>query len=668
MRRLFPLHACRRRHLSTFSALGVREPFLSRLAALGISSPTPVQAAALPHLLSGGSAVVCAETGSGKTLTYLLPLLEALRARLETHDRAAQLTAVGLVVVPSAELAAQVHGVACALLPEHANIIRLCAGAQGASRRQNAGLLIATPHGAVENVNRVHLEALACAVFDEADALLGGGFSQLVREQLLRPFKMVPPEKRPAHVFCAATVPARGRAGAAAFLDKFYPPPAVARIATGGSHRAAPALRQAFWQVDAALPLTRGERERAERLRAAAQRLAEEEALLAAAPARAGAPGAEEEGEEEEEGEGEEGEEEEEEGAAEWEGEGWAGEGGGAEAEGGSRNGRIDAVARKMAGRAAEDRYLALLEEEKRHEEKVWQLVEAATVEALLRPAKEGGLLAAGAGAGEGEGEGAAGGEAAPRSHRSGHRAALGEDLLPGLAPSRKRARAAVLAARGAGRAGAAVCEAAVAAAPAAAAEPPPPAPPAWLLPFSPPLGAARARLSPALSALVPPTLVFVNSCAAAGALRRALAAACPHFRVSELHAELSEAVRLARLADFAAGATRVLVCTNVAARGLDTVNVAHVVQAQFASDAVAHLHRVGRTARAGGGAGGGMATALVTRGSLHLAGRIAGAQARGEALDGAFSAKRSLARARKRGELVEAALGLALRGQAAAA
>jgi superfamily II DNA/RNA helicase len=95
---------------------------------------------------------------------------------------------------------------------------------------------------------------------------------------------------------------------------------------------------------------------------------------------------------------------------------------------------------------------------------------------------------------------------------------------------------------------------------------------------------------------------------------------------------------------------------------------VGHVVQAQFATDAVAHLHRVGRTARAGGGGGGGMATALVTRASLHLAEAIAAATARGEPLDAAFSARRSLARARKRAETVEAALGLAVGGPRSAA
>jgi hypothetical protein len=330
-----------------------------------------------------------------------------------------------------------------------------------------------------------------------------------------------------------------------------------------------------------------------------------------------------------------------------------------------------------MSGRAAEDRYLALQDEEKRHAEKVWQLTEAAVMEALLLPAKENGLLpqSGGGGVGGDSAEGAEGAEGSPPQpppRRRGTRPQLDEDLLPGLAPSQRRVRAAALAARGAGRPEAAVVDAVAAPAPAPAPSPPTAAAAApaggWLQPFAPPLGATRGRLTPALSALVPPTLVFVNSCAAAGALRRALAAACPHFRVAELHAEVGEGVRLARLADFSSGLVRVLVCTNVAARGLDTVHVGHVVQAQFATDAVAHLHRVGRTARAGGGGGGGMATALVTRASLHLAEAIAAATARGEPLDAAFSARRSLARARKRAETVEAALGLAVGGPRSAA
>jgi superfamily II DNA/RNA helicase len=144
----------------------------------------------------------------------------------------------------------------------------------------------------------------------------------------------------------------------------------------------------------------------------------------------------------------------------------------------------------------------------------------------------------------------------------------------------------------------------------------------------------------------VPSTLVFVNSAAAADALRRHLAARCPFLRVSDVHSEVPESARRARLADFAAGRVRVLVATNLAARGLDTGHVAHVVQAEFAGDAVAHLHRVGRTARAGRA---GLATALVVRNQIDLVTSLIEAQAAGSGIEASFSHKRSFARKAKR-------------------
>ena len=165
-----------------------------------------------------------------------------------------------------------------------------------------------------------------------------------------------------------------------------------------------------------------------------------------------------------------------------------------------------------------------------------------------------------------------------------------------------------------------------------------------WLQQWSPP--ARPTTLSPREAALVPPTIVFVNSTLAAGHMRRAIAAAAPGLRVAELTSGVPPAARAARLVDFSAGAIRVLVATDLAARGLDAPRLAHVIQADLAGDAVAHLHRVGRTARAGKS---GHATALVTRANLPLARAAAEAAAGGKALDSLFSSKRSFGKKIKR-------------------
>jgi superfamily II DNA/RNA helicase len=161
-----------------------------------------------------------------------------------------------------------------------------------------------------------------------------------------------------------------------------------------------------------------------------------------------------------------------------------------------------------------------------------------------------------------------------------------------------------------------------------------------------------RGRLSPAQSAAVPPTLVFVNSAAGAAEMRRHLAERLPHLRVADVHSGVPEPARVARLADFRDGRVRVLVATNLAARGIDTVHVAHVVQADFAGDAVSHLHRVGRTARAGRA---GLATTLVARVDLDVVRALLAREAAGEGADAIFSVRRSFRRAAKKRALADA-------------
>ena len=132
-------------------------------------------------------------------------------------------------------------------------------------------------------------------------------------------------------------------------------------------------------------------------------------------------------------------------------------------------------------------------------------------------------------------------------------------------------------------------------------------------------------------------TMVFVNSSGAceevtAELLRQGLTAAA-------FHADVSTADRADRLADLAAGRTAVLVCTDAAARGVDVPGIAHVVQAEFAGNAVDYLHRIGRTARAGAA---GRVTNLYVEGNVDLVEAVRAAQESGTPVEGAFSRKRS--------------------------
>ena len=86
--------------LPTFESLGLRDPFLQTVSALGYESPSPIQTEAIPPLLEGRDILGQAQTGSGKTAAFALPLL----ARLNLKQRSPQI----LVLAPTRELAIQV--------------------------------------------------------------------------------------------------------------------------------------------------------------------------------------------------------------------------------------------------------------------------------------------------------------------------------------------------------------------------------------------------------------------------------------------------------------------------------------------------------------------------------------------------------------------------------
>jgi len=143
-------------------------------------------------------------------------------------------------------------------------------------------------------------------------------------------------------------------------------------------------------------------------------------------------------------------------------------------------------------------------------------------------------------------------------------------------------------------------------------------------------------------------SLVFCNT--AAGVTRLAAELAAAHgVECLPYGAEQGAEARAEALAALRSQATRVLVCTDAAARGLDVPSVTHVVQAAFASSAVDFLHRAGRTCRAPGAAG--RLTSLVAPGAARLAAAVRAAVEAGEgveeeaAMESAFSRKRSFAK-----------------------
>ena len=152
-----------------------------RLSRAGFSTPTPVQAAAIPQALEGKDVLATAQTGTGKTLAFLVPIMEDL-LKQETKGIAA------LVLVPTRELAMQVAEHYDRLrgkrLPAAAIVVGGLSEAQQLSAiRKGAQLVVATPGRLEDFLQRklINLRALRTLVLDEADRMLDMGFLPAIR-------------------------------------------------------------------------------------------------------------------------------------------------------------------------------------------------------------------------------------------------------------------------------------------------------------------------------------------------------------------------------------------------------------------------------------------------------------------------------------------------------
>ena len=206
------------------------EPRLGkRVAQLGFTAPTPIQAHCSPLLAAGRDVMACGQTGTGKTVMFLLPILDQLlRAEGPTGGRAstAAATPTALVLAPTRELAAQIHEQARALCS--GSRVRTALAYGGASVRAQAqalrgcDLLVATPGRLQMFVDQriVDVRRVRSLVIDEADRMLDFGFEP----QLTAAVKALgpPPAGGRASLMCSATFPPDVQRLASRFLAAEY--------------------------------------------------------------------------------------------------------------------------------------------------------------------------------------------------------------------------------------------------------------------------------------------------------------------------------------------------------------------------------------------------------------------------------------------------------------
>lgn len=209
---------------TTFAELGLNEQILAGVESLGFSTPTPVQAGAIPEVLAGRDVVASAQTGTGKTAAFALPTLQRIAGKTGKGPHA-------LVVTPTRELAAQIDNVVkevCEQTGQRAVIVMGGARFEKQIKQLERGcdLLVATPGRLLDLMehNHVSLSGVEVLVLDEADRMLDMGFWPSVRRIM-----HALPEKHQTLLF-SATIPPSIKSTIDAMLHE----PAVVEISRVG--------------------------------------------------------------------------------------------------------------------------------------------------------------------------------------------------------------------------------------------------------------------------------------------------------------------------------------------------------------------------------------------------------------------------------------------------
>jgi len=203
--------------VTTFHALDLSKPMLKTLASLGYETPTPIQQQAIPHVLAGRDLVGLAQTGTGKTAAFGVPMVETLmntRARPEPrHVRT-------LILAPTRELVNQIADNLKSLVKRTPLKVGLVVGgasinAQIRMLERGLDILVSTPGRLLDLVERkaLSLSRVSLLVLDEADQMLDLGFIHDLR----RIVKLVPQERQT--LLFSATMPRQIADLAATYLN-----------------------------------------------------------------------------------------------------------------------------------------------------------------------------------------------------------------------------------------------------------------------------------------------------------------------------------------------------------------------------------------------------------------------------------------------------------------
>ncbi|OCH68521.1 ATP-dependent RNA helicase [Vibrio diabolicus] len=220
-----------------FSDLSLNDSVLSALDGMGFVSPTPIQAAAIPHLLEGADALGKAQTGTGKTAAFSLPLLN----KIDLNQRKPQ----AIVLAPTRELAIQVAAEMKNLGKniKGLKVLEIYGGAsivdQMRALKSGAQVIVGTPGRVQDLINRerLHLDEVNTFVLDEADEMLNMGFVDDVTAIMEHA-----PESAQRVLFSATMPPMLKK-----IVERFLREPVMVDVA--GKNHTVDKVQQQFWVV-----------------------------------------------------------------------------------------------------------------------------------------------------------------------------------------------------------------------------------------------------------------------------------------------------------------------------------------------------------------------------------------------------------------------------------
>ncbi len=225
--------------MTDFGTLGLTERLVKRLADVGLTDPTPIQKRAIPLALEGRDVMGLAQTGTGKTAAFGLPLVQLM---LKAGRKPTPRTVRGLILAPTRELAKQISDNLAVFIDRSHLRVGMVVGGQSINAQVNRlerglDILVATPGRLMDLIERraVSLDETTFLVLDEADQMLDLGFIHTLRK-----ISKMLPDTRQTLLF-SATMPKQMSEIAAAFLNdpvrvEVSPPGKVADKVTQSVH------------------------------------------------------------------------------------------------------------------------------------------------------------------------------------------------------------------------------------------------------------------------------------------------------------------------------------------------------------------------------------------------------------------------------------------------